>query len=556
MIAATRRWLRRNRNGLAIAAGAIGATYLVGQYILGKISEARERAALDRIAKDKYVPEIGWHRTSTDTSSSLKRRFAQNQQDCTYTVLALLPTVTENVLSALPVEQFTHELQQKKQERLARAAGEGAVSEISSAPSSIMGGDTASLSNFQTDSFIHASQFVQEGQQPRPRKSKVQIWNEIKIASITRAFTLIYTLSLLTILTRIQLNLLGRLNYLTSVISLASPPTERSNSISLEDHDDSNLGSSANFGNEFETNRRYLTFSWFLLHRGYAKILEEVRTAVTEVFAGISPTEAITARKLSDLTLEVRKKIEGPTEQERYATRWLPFVLPPRQEEESVLVESGVITPPSSSSPTTPDPTSNAGPNRSASTPINTSSGPLRRLLDETADLIDSPTFTRIHTLILNTLFSHLIDVKVAEQAFPRPTEVSNLNTSGRIQEVESDVTVVPADPRVKLATILAMLTRQAHAIGNNGSDPPNDYVQAVERDVKELESFAAVIYANNLAQSVEESRPRTADSTIKSANGIGVSDVGVETEGEMIESKLEGAWSKVMGTSFSSRQS
>jgi peroxin-3 len=469
-------------------------------------------------------------------------------------VLALLPTVTENVLSALPVEQFTHELQQKKLERLARAAGEGTASEISSAPSSIVGGDTASLSNFQTDSFIHASQFVQEGQQPRARKSKIQLWNEIKIASITRAFTLIYTLSLLTLLTRIQLNLLGRLNYLTSVISLASPPTERSNSISLEDHDDSNLGSSANFGNDFETNRRYLTFSWFLLHRGYAKILEDVQAAVTEVFAGTSPTEALTARKLSDLTLDVRKKIEGATEQDRYAKRWLPFMLPPKEEEEAVLLESGVITPPSSSSATTPNPTFGDGPRRLGSSPINTSNGPLRRLLDETADLVDSPTFTRIHTLILNTLFSHLIDVKVAEQAFPRPPEISNSDTTGRIQEVQSAVTVIPAEPRVKLATILAVLTRQAHAIGNNGSDPPNDYVQVVDKDVKELESFAAVIYANNLTQSVEESRPRTADSTIKGVDGTGVSDVGVETEGEMLESKLEGAWSKVMGTSFSSR--
>lgn len=482
-----------------------------------------------------------------NTPSSLKRRFAQNQQDCTYTVLALLPTVTENVLSALPVEQFTRELQQKKQERLARAAGEGTASEISSAPSSIMGGDAASLPNFQTDSFIHASQFVQDGQQPRARKSKIHLWNEIKIASITRAFTLIYTLSLLTILTRIQLNLLGRLNYLTSVISLASPPTERSNSISLEDHDDSNLGSSANFGNDFETNRRYLTFSWFLLHRGYGKILEEVQAAVTEVFAGTSPTEALTARRLSDLTLEVRKKIEGATEQDRYATRWLPFMLPPKEDEEAVLLESGVITPPSHSLATMPN-------SRSRPSLINTSNDPLRRLLDETADLIDSPTFTRIHTLILNTLFSHLIDVKVAEQAFPRPAEISNSDTTGRIQEVQSAVTVIPAEPRVKLATILAVLTRQAHAIGNNGSDPLNDYVQAVDRDVKELESFAAVIYANNLTQSVEESRPKTADSTIKSVDGTGVRHVNIETEGEMLESKLEGAWSKVMGTSFSSR--
>lgn len=63
MISATRRWLRRNRNGLAIAAGAVGATYLAGQYILGKISEARERSNLDRIAKEKYEAPSSGHTT-------------------------------------------------------------------------------------------------------------------------------------------------------------------------------------------------------------------------------------------------------------------------------------------------------------------------------------------------------------------------------------------------------------------------------------------------------------------------------------------------------------
>jgi peroxin-3 len=53
MISATRRWLKRNRNGIAIAAGAVGTTYLVGQYVVSKISEARERSNLDRIAKEK-----------------------------------------------------------------------------------------------------------------------------------------------------------------------------------------------------------------------------------------------------------------------------------------------------------------------------------------------------------------------------------------------------------------------------------------------------------------------------------------------------------------------
>ncbi|EXJ79740.1 hypothetical protein A1O3_08023 [Capronia epimyces CBS 606.96] len=530
MISATRRWLRRNRNGIAIGAGVIGATYLAGQYVLGKINEARERMQMDRIAKD-----------------NIRRRFEQNQTDCTITVLALLPTLTENVLDELPVEQLTHELQQKKAERLARASGEG-----KSEASSMQDGDTVSMSSFQTGSFVHASQYPMEGSQGRPRRTKAQLWNELKVTSITRAFTLIYCLSLLTILTRIQLNLLGRLNYLSSVISLTQPPPPgRANSISLEDHDDGNANTS--FGNDFETNRRYLTFSWYLLHKGYIQIMAKVRTAVEEVFGGISPNEGITATRLSDLVLAVRKHVEGGSEQERYATRWLQYMLPPREEEEAVLIESGVITPTPSSPP---DPVSEGGSRwtQSTSARIDTSTGPLRHLLDETADLIDSPTFTRIHTILLGSMFSYLIDTKVIQQLYPQPATLQPHSPSSsisgtphpRIIDLDSAVTVVPGEPRVKLANILAVVTRQAHAIGN-GNNPPNEYLSTAEAEVKELEAFAAVIYTSNLEQSLEETRrsPSTA-SGLKGTDGVAASDVGTVPVEEMIESKLESAWTKV----------
>ena len=446
---------------------------------------------------------------------------------------------------------MTQELQQKKAERLARALGEG-----KSEASSLHDGDTASLSSFQTSSFAHAGQFTSNGTQPSPRKSKAQLWNDVKVISITRDFTLIYSLSLLIILTRIQLNLLGRLNYLSSVISLAQPPPPgRGNSISLEDHDDGGAGTG--FGNDFETNRRYLTFSWFLLHRGYAQIMSKVRVAVEEVFANISPSEGITAARLSDLVLSVRKQVEGGTEQERYATRWLPFMLPSREEEEAVLIESGVITPP----PSSPGPSSSEEYPRQGSTSyVDTSSGPLRQLLDETADLIDSPTFTRIHTLILGSMFSHLIDDRVIAQAYPQPrphSPSSSISSAQhpRIQELDSAVTVVPGEPRVKLANLLAIITRQYHAIGN-GNNAPNEYVTGAEGEVRELEAFAAVIYASNLDQSIEEQQASQASGagSIKTSSGIGVSEVGTEPVDEMIESKLESAWTKISGSTISSR--
>ena len=466
-------------------------------------------------------------------------------------MLALLPTLTENIVDALPAEQLTQELQQKKQERLQRSADGGAASEASS----LRDGDTASLSSFQTGSFMHTSQLDQSGIS-RPRRSKAQLWNELKIVSITRAFTMIYSMSLLILLTRIQLNLLGRLNYLSSVVSMAQPPPpERAGSISLENHEDVDA---ANFGNDFETNRRFLTFSWYLLHRGYAQIMSKVRTAVEDVFGNISPNEGMAQQRLSELVLEVRKKVEGATEQERYNTRWLPYVLPPREEEESLLVESGVITPPSTSSGG--EGASESPPASKRASYVDTSTGPLRRLLDEAADLVDSPSFSRLHMLNLNSMFSRLIDTKVIATLFPNqhspPPSDASSGAHPRIQELDSAVTVVPGEPRIKLASILAILTRQAHTIGN-GSSPPNEYLSGVDAEVKELDSFAAVIYTSNIEAGVEQSQAQqkaAQEAGLKSSAGLAVSDVSGASVTEMVDSKLESAWEKVAGSAVASK--
>lgn len=54
MISTTRRWLRRHRTNFAIGFGVLGVGYIAGQYIINKISEARERMSIDRIAREKY----------------------------------------------------------------------------------------------------------------------------------------------------------------------------------------------------------------------------------------------------------------------------------------------------------------------------------------------------------------------------------------------------------------------------------------------------------------------------------------------------------------------
>lgn len=53
MIEQTRNWFRRNRTKFAVGLGVLGGSYLVAQYVLSKITEARERMSSDRIAREK-----------------------------------------------------------------------------------------------------------------------------------------------------------------------------------------------------------------------------------------------------------------------------------------------------------------------------------------------------------------------------------------------------------------------------------------------------------------------------------------------------------------------
>jgi peroxin-3 len=282
--------------------------------------------------------------------------------------------------------------------------------------------------------------------------------------------------------------------------------------ISLENNDDDNPDQA--YGNDFETNRRYLTFSWWLLHRGWRQVMLKVQEAVKEVFGPLSPRDDINMEKFSELTLEVRKRVEGATEEDRQARRWLQYLLPPRDQEDFVLRESGMIS----------DSAPSMSPNPSALTP-------LRRLLDETSDLIDSPPFTHVLTLLLDSGFSMLVDQKISQQSFKMPptSDIADLNTP-RVQEV---LDVKP----VKLPIVLATLTRQAHKIGNGA---PNEYLQVMEQ-VRDLEAFAAVVYSSNWESEIA---PMKDDNDTKGK--------GVSGEESIIDlgtaSNFESVWGKATG--------
>lgn len=154
-------------------------------------------------------------------------------------------------------------------------------------------------------------------------KSKAELWREVKILSMcmhvlidwrsitlspfiafTRTLTILYSTTLLSLLTHIQLNLLGRYKYVQSVLDLEREEKLRERQSfeasvsglfwgggdltgvleSLENDDSRDalglLGTTRTSGTE----RKYLTLSWWLVHVGWRQIGDRARAAVESVF--------------------------------------------------------------------------------------------------------------------------------------------------------------------------------------------------------------------------------------------------------------------------------
>ena len=121
---------------------------------------------------------------------SLRRRFEQNQEDCTFTVLALLPTATASILETMNTEKITLEIQQMKS--TAKGLRESSAGPPSIADTNLTEDDAKSS---QSESGIHASQITtpspfaastESGQQDgaKPRRSKRQLWDDLTISGM------------------------------------------------------------------------------------------------------------------------------------------------------------------------------------------------------------------------------------------------------------------------------------------------------------------------------------------------------------------------------------
>ncbi|GAA6040697.1 hypothetical protein JCM8097_000880 [Rhodosporidiobolus ruineniae] len=359
---------------------------------------------------------------------------------------------------------------------------------------------------------------------PLAEKSKAELWNEIKILSFTRLLTSLYLLTLLTLQTHVQLALLGRASYVDSLVSSLPPRTPspplgkkgkalfpdlleemKANGFAAsgeaEDGADRDL-EAALFAQQAvplttaeereeerkDVERKYLTFSWWLLHEGWKVVEERVRAKVEEVVGPMGLKTPLVYGELGALFGQLRRKIEIDE------TTGKPFdfsaaLHPPTPAFElQTLIFGGSYVPSPPSSSSSHSSSSTAFPPRPSPRPRDPISPALRRLLEETSDALDSPDAALVRSLALDRLFSLVIER--LEPSFRSTSSAGDVGEGGARGARFEDVT----EKTARLAGVLPALTRLTGEGGVLGSG--GEWVEALS-SLHELRSFAAVLYGS-----------------------------------------------------------
>ncbi|KAJ1838068.1 peroxin [Coemansia sp. RSA 2708] len=208
---------RRHQRKLLVGAGVVGGLYYSGKLLAQRLVEMQSASAKERTARE-----------------NIRRRFDQNQRDCMFTIMSLLPELSEQVLREVDVERLIGELRAINQ--------------------------TPPAENADSEPAASA-----EGE----RRSKVEIWEDIKVQSFARTLVAVYAEALLAMLVHVQLNMVGRSTYLDSVAGRYGGAA---------------AGRRLAAGDE----QSFLMVSWWFLNRGWRQLLALV-AAATEASVGPLP---------------------------------------------------------------------------------------------------------------------------------------------------------------------------------------------------------------------------------------------------------------------------
>ncbi|KAK0563617.1 peroxin [Tilletia horrida] len=374
------------------------------------------------------------------------------------------------------------------------------------------------------------------------KRRKAELWHELKIVAFTRTLTTLYSIVLLSLQTHIQLNLVGRFNYLSSVAAIArSTSAEEDAYPDLASPSGKALLDAASFVEEVEKARsagedpnellrsveqRYLTYSWWLLHRGALEIGQDVEAAVKHVIGTVPLKAELSLAELHRLVREVRRMVEwervpappasggegldkslvlsghldpsvAPTPTRRKRRRHFLSAMFPHTEqgEREILAQAGVPTSAESELLHAFDELEYASHAEAAQSRAHARAQRAREdaqlgaLVDESKDWIDSEDFERVLALCLERVFG-IWEANLAEGAFGGSAILQQGSDEAERERVLEEL----SRPRkVRLAALLPAVNAQSRLATQS---VPNEYAEALA-DVKELRALSALIYSS-----------------------------------------------------------
>lgn len=243
-----------------------------------------------RYMKSKYEQWI----IEIQMRESLKNGIAEAQLDTEYTVKELWPLLMIS-MNAVDVNGLFLALKSKRQ--------------LDNNPNG--NGDNSSHSTNINDKWLSMS--------------KPELWDELKYQSLIKLFTMCYSVSSLVILTRCQLNILMKSDYLQKMSQLTESKEQswynwvKQNLIGLSL--DTYINNDEKSIDQTSTNKHiFLSVSWWLINQGWQKFLVELEPIIYEEFKDVSPRDNLThdeclhkfnniCGNLSDSTINLRQII-------------------------------------------------------------------------------------------------------------------------------------------------------------------------------------------------------------------------------------------------------
>ncbi|AGO12764.1 AaceriADR296Cp [[Ashbya] aceris (nom. inval.)] len=236
------------------------------------------RRQQQRLSEQHYVRE------------QIKRRFTQTQQDALYTMYELVPVLALVLGKELDVEELVETLKGKKLKRAGEDDEQGSGGHVSAGEGSV-------------------SSTV--------ARSKAELWQELKMRSAVKLLAVVYTTCMLLLLTRLQLNILARREYLETAIRVAkSEEATRRDAAgwlgAVWEYGASALGAlgarpaaaDAEPADQQEETRyvneqAFLSLSWWLLNRGWLQFKPLVERQVEQQFGTLSPRDTLSMEQFS-----------------------------------------------------------------------------------------------------------------------------------------------------------------------------------------------------------------------------------------------------------------